>query len=296
MATLPQQLIEHPLLPAQPVWLAPGVRRLVANNPGPMTGPGTNCYVLGERALAVIDPGPLDPAMLDALCSLGQIRWVLVTHTHRDHSPNARLLADRTGAQLIGAHGPEDGHQDLSLVPDQPLYDGFELSTDEFCLRAVHTPGHVANHYCFWLTGHNWLFSGDHIMQGATVVIIPPSGDMKAYIDSVETLCALPIAVLAPGHGHLLGQVQPTLRALIAHRLAREAKVLAALQQFDQPATLAQLTPFAYADVDPSLHPVAAYSLWAHLLKLEQEQQVIQFREQHWLFDQAHWQLRRTEV
>lgn len=293
MATLPQTLIEHPLLPGQPVQLAPGVRRLVAHNPGPMTGPGTNCYVLGERELAVIDPGPLDPQLLDTLRGLGQIRWVLVTHTHRDHSPNARLLAEQTGALLIGASGPEDGHQDLSLVPDQSLYDGFQLNTDEFCLRAVHTPGHVANHFCFWLDGHNWLFSGDHIMQGATVVIIPPSGDMKAYIESVQKLCALPLVALAPGHGHLLGDVQPTLRALIEHRLAREARVLDALNRFSAPVTLEQLTPLAYADVDPSLHKVAAYSLWAHLLKLEQELRVTQFRETHWLFDQAHWQLRR---
>ncbi|BFM12448.1 MBL fold metallo-hydrolase [Simiduia litorea] len=296
MANLPQQLIEHPLAHHLLVELVPGIRRLVATNQGPMTGPGTNTYIIGSEQLAVLDPGPLDAAHVQELMAAGHICWVIVTHTHPDHSPNARALADLTGAQLIGMPGPEDGHQDKSFVPDVALIDGYQLVTPEFTLQAVHTPGHVANHFCFWHERSGFMFTGDHVMQGATVVIIPPSGDMKDYVASVEKLAQFPIVALAPGHGHLMGQAQEYLSALIAHRLAREAKIIAAMARVQQPLTLAELTPLAYGDVDVSLHAIAAYSLWAHLIKLEKEGRVRQYKESHWLFDQAHWQLAESVV
>lgn len=271
MAALSQHLQEYPLSHKEAVTLAPGVRRLVCNNPGPMTGPGTNTYILGERELAVIDPGPLDELHLERLCALGTIRWVLVTHTHRDHSPAARALAARTGAQLLGAPGPDDGHQDTSLEPDECLVDGLQLVTQEFTLTALHTPGHVDNHFCFLHAATGFLFTGDHIMQGSTVVIIPPSGDMQAYIRSVQRLAAQPVQWLAPGHGHLLGDVHNYLSALIAHRLGREDKIRRVLHRRAHAQTLAELTSQAYDDVDTALHEWAIYSLWAHLVKLERE-------------------------
>ncbi|MBB3168932.1 MBL fold metallo-hydrolase [Simiduia aestuariiviva] len=271
MAALPQQLIEFPLSHDTAVSVAPGVRRLVCNNPGMMTGPGTNTYIVGERRLAVIDPGPLDEHHLARLCALGDIGWVLVTHTHRDHSPAARVLAARTGARLLGAIGPQDGHQDDSMCPDVALTDGHQLATDEFTLTAIHTPGHVGNHFCFLHENSRVLFTGDHVMQGSTVVIIPPSGDMQAYIRSVEQLARLPLQALAPGHGHLLGDVPAYLSELVKHRLGREEKVWQALLRQREPQTMAALTALAYDDVDASLHTWAIYSLWAHLVKLEKE-------------------------
>lgn len=271
MASLPQTLVEHSLTPGKLVTLAPGVRRLVCNNPGMMTGPGTNTYVLGERQLAVIDPGPLDDAHIDTLCGAGSIAWVLVTHTHRDHSPAAAALAAKTGAQLIGALGPDDGHQDLSMQPDLALHDGLLLKAPDFTLTAFHTPGHVQNHFCFLHEATGMLFTGDHVMQGATVVIIPPSGDMKDYIESVQRLTRLPLRLLAPGHGHLLADVPEYLSALVAHRLAREEKIWSVLAAAPEPRTMATLTKHAYDDVDASLHSWAVYSLWAHLVKLEKE-------------------------
>jgi glyoxylase-like metal-dependent hydrolase (beta-lactamase superfamily II) len=236
-----------------------------------MTGPGTNTYILGERQLAVIDPGPMDNAHLERLCALGDIAWVLVTHTHKDHSPAAQALAARTGATLMGMPGPADGHQDVSMQPHHRLVDGETLTTPEFSLTAVHTPGHVDNHFCFLHQASGLLFTGDHVMQGATVVIIPPSGDMQAYIRSLEHIIALPVTALAPGHGHLLDAPKSYLSALIQHRLAREQKIIVALRQLPQSGLMDQLTQLAYRDVDASLHAWAIYSLWAHLIKLQAE-------------------------
>ncbi|UTA49035.1 MBL fold metallo-hydrolase [Simiduia sp. 21SJ11W-1] len=271
MASLPQTLVEFPLTHETVVTIAPGVRRLVCNNPGLMTGLGTNTYIVGEQALAVIDPGPMDEQHIARLCRLGDIRWVLVTHTHRDHSPAAALLAARTGAKLLGALGPEDGHQDTSMRPDQALTDGYRLNTPEFTLTAIHTPGHVQNHFCFLHQKSGILFTGDHVMQGTTVVIIPPSGDMQDYIESVERMAALPVQWLAPGHGHVMADVANYLAALVAHRLTREEKIWQVLAQAPEPRTMAALTAQAYDDVDESLHAWAVYSLWAHLVKLEKE-------------------------
>jgi len=245
------------------------VTRITAPNPGMMTGPGTNTYLVGDRSLAVIDPGPaIDSHVARILeTGAGRIRWILTTHTHVDHSPAAALLKAATGAQIIGRPRPAEGNQDHSYAPDRVPADGERLSLDGFSLRAVHTPGHASNHLCYLLEETKMLFTGDHVMQGSTVVINPPDGDMRAYLASLERLLSLEVAIFAPGHGYLLGAPHKEVRRLIAHRLAREAKVGAALERLG-PATLEELVVDVYDDVPARLHQVAMRSLSAHLDKL----------------------------
>lgn len=270
------------LEPGRTSELSARVRRIIAPNPGVMTGPGTNTYLLGREQIAVVDPGPDDPAHLEAIIAegAGRIRWIVVTHTHEDHSPAAAPLARATGAQLWGAAAPDDFYQDHSFVPDVPLAENVLLSSGEFTLRAIHTPGHVGNHYCLLLEEEGMLFTGDHIMNGSTVVIIPPSGDMKDYLDSLEKLKRYPLRHLAPGHGELMPEPVAAVDALIAHRLKREAKVAGALAASGG-ATLDELLPRAYDDVPVSLHPMARYSLLAHLLKLERDARAT-CRDERW--------------
>jgi len=256
--------------------LAPGVRRLVAPNPGMMTGPGTNTYLVGEDNVAVIDPGPRIEAHIDAIQaqSPGRIRWILCTHTHPDHSPAAMPLASATGAELLGIPAPAGKVQDKSFAPHRVLADGDTLDTGEFVLRAVHTPGHASNHLCFRHETHRWLFTGDHIMNGSTVVIDPPDGNMKHYLESLERLKALELAALAPGHGDVIDSPLDAIDWLIGHRLKREAKVVSALETHPG-LTLTELTPYVYSEVDPGLHGLASRSLLAHLGKLEIEKRAI---------------------
>jgi len=254
------------------VALTPRLARITARNPGRMTGPGTNTYVLGQAELAIIDPGPALPEHLDHLERLcaGRLRWILVTHTHRDHSPAAAPLAARTGAELIGNVIPNDGYQDESFVPARSLAQDDCLVTAEFTLRALLTPGHVANHVCYLLEDDRMLMTGDHMMAGSTVVIVPPAGDMAAYIASLERMLTYTIDAVAPGHGDLITAPQAEIRRLVEHRLARERKVIAVLARLGA-ATVAALTPPVYDDVDPALHEWAALSLHAHLIKLAGE-------------------------
>ena len=252
--------------------LAPGVRRVVAPNPGMMTGPGTNTYLVGVREIAVIDPGPAIGAHLDAIEEQagGDIRWILATHTHPDHSPAAAPLAERTGAMQLGRPAPEGKVQDRTFRPDRVLEDGDLLETAEFTLCAVHTPGHASNHVCFRHESQRMLFTGDHIMSGSTVVIDPPDGDMKQYLESLQRLKSLNLDSLAPGHGTMIDEPDAMVDWLIGHRLAREAKVIAALEAKPD-LVLEALTPYVYDEVDPKLHGLASRSLLAHLLKLEIE-------------------------
>ncbi|MEW6688667.1 MAG: MBL fold metallo-hydrolase [Pseudomonadota bacterium] len=248
------------------------VTRLTAPNPGAMTGPGTNSYLVGENELAVIDPGPAIDTHIAALIAAGagRIRWILTTHTHVDHSPAAERLKSATGAQVLGMPAPEHGNQDRRFTPDRVLGDGERLAGEGFTLRALHTPGHASNHLCYMLEETRMLFTGDQVMQGSTVVINPPDGDMRAYLGALERLLGEDIAIIAPGHGYLIGAPHREIRRLIAHRLAREAKVVKALEQRGS-ASLEQLVPEVYDDVPPRLHPVAARSLLAHLQKLTAE-------------------------
>ena len=252
--------------------LAAGVRRLLAPNPSLMTGPGTNTYLLGRDAIAVIDPGPAIPGHLENIIekSITAIRWILVTHTHPDHSPGVRALAERSGAEVLGMSAPAGEHQDKTFIATRVLQDGDVLETDEFRLRAVHTPGHASNHICYLHEQHNWLFTGDHIIDGSTVVIDPPDGNMLHYIESLQRCKQLQCAALAPGHGDVIRDPQRAIDWIIEHRLAREARVLAAMRA-NPGLTTHELVPHVYTDIDPKLYVWAERSLRAHVLKLCEE-------------------------
>ena len=254
------------------------VRRIVAPNPGVMTGPGTNTYLLGNDEVAVLDPGPAEQSHIDAIleAGAGRIRWIVCTHTHPDHSPAWKAIAEATGAQTLGGTPVDDMFQDKTFNPDRELQHDDVLKTAEFTLRAVHTPGHVGNHFCFFLEEEGMMFAGDHIMNGSTVVIIPPSGDMKAYITSLQLLLNYPLATIAPGHGEVMDQPKETVEWLVNHRLKREQKVIAGLRQEGR-AVLDDLVKVVYDDVDTSLHKMAMLSLSAHLIKLQQENLAVQY-------------------
>ncbi len=252
--------------------LAPGVRRIVAPNPSMMTGPGTNTYLFGTDEIAVLDPGPnLDMHLANVRARAGApIRWVLVTHTHPDHSPGAAPLAKITGAELLGMPAPDGEHQDQSFVPDRVLADGDLLQTGEFALEAVHTPGHASNHLCFRHRELDWLFTGDHVIDGSTVVINPPDGNMSHYLESLARLHAMDCEMLGPGHGEMIKTPGSVIDWIIEHRLEREGKVLAAVRAHPDLSSH-ELVPRVYSDVPQKLHALAERSLLAHLLKLEDD-------------------------
>ncbi|MEH6550417.1 MAG: MBL fold metallo-hydrolase [Pseudomonadales bacterium] len=257
------------------VTLAPNAHRITAPNAGVMTGEGTNTYLFGRRDIAVVDPGPaLDvhvEAILAGAAQLGgQIRRIFVTHTHMDHSPACHALVARTGAELVGMSSADDQFQDTAFTPDISCVHEQKFVTDEYELLAIHTPGHVSNHFCYLEKTSGLLMTGDHIMNGSTVVIVPPSGDMAAYIESLQLLLAYPVRLLAPGHGDLMEDAAAVVEWLVSHRLGREQKVVDALREHGSDV-LHELVIHAYDDVDDALHPIACYSLWAHLIKLEQE-------------------------
>ncbi len=268
-------------VPGVPFSLAPGVVRVTAPNPSLMTGAGTNTYLIGVLPGAgtesappcpggvVIDPGPADPAHLDALMAVlaspgaAPVASVIVTHTHPDHAPLARELARRTGARLMGFEpGPE-------FEPDLRVVDGDVIGAGQWRLRAIHTPGHASDHLCYLMEETGWLFAGDQLMEGSTVVIAPPDGDMAAYLASLERLASLepPIAAVAPAHGRVMSEPGQVIQGYLAHRRMREAAILDALGKREA-ATIEELVESIYIDIDPALHPIARYSVWAHLRKL----------------------------
>ena len=265
----------YDLTPGAPKRLDARVVRVIAPNRGVMTGAGTNSYFVGERELAVIDPGPLDESHLAALIAHGdgRIRWILCTHTHRDHSPAAAALAAATGARVIGMPAPAGPRQDATFLPDHVVRDGEVLALGDIALTALHTPGHASNHVCYLFGATGMLFTGDHVMQGTTVVIAPPDGDMRQYLASLERLLTLDVAIIAPGHGYLIGQPQRELRKLIGHRLWREARVLDAVVRLG-PAGIDAMLDDVYPDVPDKLRVPAARSLEAHLIKLVEDGRV----------------------
>ncbi len=257
--------------PASPVELAPGLVRLTAPNPGLMTGPGTNSYLIGTTELAVIDPGPDDKkhraALLEATRSRGPIRHILVTHTHVDHAPGAAALAEATGAQVIG-FGPAEG-----FTPDLSVGDGWTLALPgPLTLEAVHTPGHASDHLCWLVQESRTLLTGDHVMHGSTVVIRPPDGDLAQYLDSLARVrdTTPAITTLAPGHGRLMDHVTEVVDSLLAHRMGRHQRVADALRSAGE-GTVDDLLPRVYDDVTEKQLPVARFSLWAHLRQLAVE-------------------------
>jgi glyoxylase-like metal-dependent hydrolase (beta-lactamase superfamily II) len=271
---------------------SPLVRRITAPNNSAMTGPGTNTYLLGRDEIAVLDPGPVYESHVDAILDAGEnkIRWVVVTHTHKDHSPVAAIIAEKTGAELIGCTMDEpDGFQDETFKVSRNIRDGEIFKTSEFSLEAIHTPGHVGNHFCYLLHEDGILFAGDHIMDGSTVVIIPPSGDMKDYLDSLEKLKQHPVQGIAPGHGNLMSEPLSVVDGLIRHRMMREQKVVSGMAKLGESSLLGMLST-VYDDVNKNVLFYARFSLWAHLLKLERDGRARKTSKNE-EFDQECWQL-----
>jgi glyoxylase-like metal-dependent hydrolase (beta-lactamase superfamily II) len=257
----------------------PGVRRLLANNPGPFTFKGTVTYVVGRGEVAVIDPGPLDDAHLAALLEAlrgERVTHILVTHTHRDHSPGAAPLKAATGAKTygegphraarplaIGEAKPLDASGDRDFIPDVTLADGALVRGEGWTLEAVATPGHTANHMAFGLKGTDVLFSGDHVMAWSTPVVAPPDGAMSDYMASLEKLARRPETIYFPGHGGAVKDAPAFVQHYIRHRKAREAAILAELDrgETDIPALVGAI----YVGLDPRLTRAAGLSVLAHL-------------------------------
>ncbi len=254
-----------PLEPGRAVRLSQLVQRVLAPNPGVMTGTGTNTYLVGDEQLVVIDPGPDDAGHLGAILAAAEgrpITAILVTHTHPDHWPGAAGLAARSGAPVMAFQ------ERAGLQIDAALADGDRVAAGSVSLQAIHTPGHAGDHLCFWLERERLLFTGDQVMHGSTVVLWPPEGDLHRYLLSLERLLELAPARLAPGHGQPFDDPAAAIGAIIAHRRAREAKVVAALAAEPGPATVDDLLEAVYSDVEPRRLPIARGSLWAHLRAL----------------------------
>ena len=265
----------YDLLPGRAVRLSERVLRVTAGNGSMMTGPGTNTYLVGEADgdWSVIDPGPAIAAHVDAILAAapGPIRRIFATHTHTDHSPATVMLRERTGATVHGLVSAHREWQDATFAPDVTLHGGERIALGPTTtLRAIHTPGHASNHLCYLLEEEKTLFTGDHVMQASTVVINPPDGDMRAYVESLRSLLDLDLEWLAPGHGFLMDAPRRAMEKIVAHRMAREAKVVDALRQLG-PSPASTVLEVVYADVPPKLHPMAMRSLTAHLLKLRDD-------------------------
>jgi glyoxylase-like metal-dependent hydrolase (beta-lactamase superfamily II) len=268
------------LVAGVPVEVAPGVVRLIAPNPGRMTGPGTNTYLVGTDRLALIDPGPDDDAHLARILELfgDRIGWIVATHTHIDHSPLSRRLREATGAPVLGfgpapataSTGPTgvDPH-DRDFAPQRRMGDGDQVDLGDGRLQAVWTPGHASNHLCLELRGTGLLFTGDHVMSGSTVVIAPPDGDMAVYMESLEKVRSRTPRRIAPGHGGMIDDPAAVLDDYLRHRLERERQVEQAVRRAGATGiTAAGVVDLLYRDVPDDLHPVARYTVWAHLRKL----------------------------
>jgi glyoxylase-like metal-dependent hydrolase (beta-lactamase superfamily II) len=263
--------------------LEPGVARVLAHNPSAFTYYGTQTYVVGEDEVAVIDPGPDDPAHMDALVdSVGgrRLAAILCTHTHRDHSPAARPLSERTGAPVIGcaplaleAVGPRaDASFDGDYSPDRVLEDGESIEVDGRSLIAVATPGHTSNHLCFaW---GDALFTGDHVMGWSTTVVVPPDGDMADYMASLDKLRKRGDRIYFPAHGPPVTNPAQYVRHLVGHRLQREAQILRLVTE--HPRDIPDIVANAYPGLDPRLTTAAGGSVHAHLLDLERRGSVVQ--------------------
>jgi glyoxylase-like metal-dependent hydrolase (beta-lactamase superfamily II) len=281
--------------------LSQGLRRIVAPNGGPFTFTGTCSYIVGHGTVAIVDPGPDDPAHIAALLSAVQgetVKAIAVTHTHRDHSLAVPHLVAATGARTYGAgrhHSARPLHEgetnlldaagDPSFLPDMILADGECIEGPGWRLTALATPGHCANHLAFTLAGDNVLLSGDHVMAWSTSIVAPPDGAMGDYMASLQKLIGRSETRYFPGHGGPVEDPQRFVRAMIQHRRMREASILQALR--DGPATIAALTARVYAGLQPSLFGAAALNLYAHLEDLVQQGRVGTEGEPS--FDGSYW-------
>jgi glyoxylase-like metal-dependent hydrolase (beta-lactamase superfamily II) len=265
--------------------VAPRIRRLLTDNPGPFTFKGTSVAVLGEGRVAVIDPGPDDPVHLahlrDALAG-ETVTHILITHTHRDHSPAARALKQWTGAPTygFGPHGAGKAEQgivveeggDMEFMPDIEVRDGDVIAGAGFTIECVHTPGHTSNHMCYALKEEKALFTGDHVMGWSTTVVAPPDGDMGDYLASLKKLLARDDRIYWPAHGGAVRDPQVFVAAYLAHRLEREAQILAALK--DGVGRIPEMVNRIYIGLDRRLLPAAGLSVLAHLLELVKQGRV----------------------
>jgi glyoxylase-like metal-dependent hydrolase (beta-lactamase superfamily II) len=263
----------------KPVEVAPGVLRLTADNPGPFTFEGTNSYIVGRDGLAVIDPGPDDEAHFRALlAAIGgrPLSHIFVSHTHVDHSPLAARLKAATGALVcaegphrparplrIGEQNPLDASADAAFAPDLRLADDQLVEGDGWAVRAIHTPGHTANHVAFALEDSGVLFSADHVMAWATSIIAPPDGSVADFMTSLDRLLERDDRLYLPGHGGALGDPLPFVRGLRTHRKMRERAILERLKSGDR--TIPEMVRSIYRDTDPRLHGAAGLSVLAHL-------------------------------
>lgn len=255
-----------------PVPLRTNVQRLTAPNAGMMTGPGTNTYIVGEAGqFVVIDPGPDLPDHIERIANVvgDGLQAIICTHSHPDHSPGAPLLREAVGkaVPILGLKSLPTARANSSFTPDRELAHGERITVGDSTLRAVHTPGHAANHVCLVLEEDRLLFSGDHVLNGSTTVVDPPDGNMFDYIASLKVLAQEPVDFILPAHGYVLGSAKQAIEKLMAHRLGREAKVAAALSKTGG-GTLDDIVPVAYDDVNSALFPIAKRSLLAHLEKL----------------------------
>lgn len=258
--------------------VSPLVRRILAPNPSPFTYTGTQTYIVGRGAVALIDPGPDLPEHVDAILSAVEgekVAAILCTHTHRDHSPASRPVAAATDAPIAGCaplalddDGPRaDAAFDFDYAPDRVLGDGEVLEGDGWSLEAVATPGHTSNHLCFALPQERALFTGDHVMGWSTTVVSPPDGDMTAYLESLNRLIARDDSVYYPAHGPAVNKPRAHVRALLTHRRMREKQILAQLEAGE--GRISFMVEKMYREIDPRLHPAAARSVLAHLLDME---------------------------
>lgn len=258
--------------------VSPLIRRVVANNPGPFTFRGTGVYIVGKGEVAVIDPGPDDLTHIDALQQAvagERVTHIFVTHRHLDHSPAARPLAAATGAKIYASgiaprfsaddFVAEEG-DDPGFKPDIVVRDGDLFGGPGWTLEAVFTPGHTSDHMCLALREENALFSGDHIMGWSTTVVSPPDGDMDAYLASLDKVQARNFTTLWPTHGPPVKEVRAFIDLYRAHRMNREAQIIARLQAGQ--TRIKDMVPVIYADVDPRLFPAAAHSVLAHMVRL----------------------------
>jgi len=263
------------------VQISPLIRRITAGNGSVFTGPGTNTYLVGTEDVTVIDPGPAMDQHIEAILGASKnIKQIIVTHTHPDHSPGVRLLKEKLDIPAYGMLTKSSKNQDTTFKPQRILEDGELLKEQDYCLEVVHTPGHASNHLCFILKEEKFIFTGDHIMNGSTVVIAPPDGNMKQYLESLEKLKDFDIEKIAPGHGEVLENPHRVADWIINHRLEREKKVFSALKEVSR-GTPDSLVEKVYDDVDASLFPIAKASLLAHLIKLEEDEVIIKEGEDY---------------